>query len=115
MSSSFQIISVHSLPLFNFTQWKDKCAYYSFTTTKKTHSMCQVSLVVKYIYQTRICNKFPYYFRNNISKLLTARNPAHTLNIIALEALIIRKLESLFLIKQIREENKKMPQSQTIV
>ena len=50
ISSSFQIISVHlSLPLFNFTQWKDKCASYSFTTKKLTHSMCQVSLVVKYI------------------------------------------------------------------
>ena len=45
--SSFQIISVHlRLPLFNFTQWKDKCASYSFTTKKLTHSMCQVSLVV---------------------------------------------------------------------
>ena len=38
-----------SLPLFKLTQWKDKCASYSFTTKKLTHSMCQVSLVVKYI------------------------------------------------------------------
>ena len=38
-----------SIPLFNFTQWKDKCTSYSFTTKKLTHSMCQVSLVVKYI------------------------------------------------------------------
>ena len=37
-----------SLPLFNFTQWKDKCESLSFTTKKLTHSMCQVSLVVKY-------------------------------------------------------------------
>ena len=36
-----------SLPLFNFTQWKDKCTSYSFTTKKLTHSMCQVSLVVR--------------------------------------------------------------------
>ena len=49
ISSFFQIISVHlSLPLFSFTQWKDKCASYSFTTKNLTHSMCQVSLVVKY-------------------------------------------------------------------
>ena len=49
ISLSFQIISVHlSLPLFSFTQWKDKCASYSFTTKKLTHSMCQVSLVFKY-------------------------------------------------------------------
>ena len=40
-----------SLPLFNFTQWKDKCTSCSFTTKKLTHSMCQLSLVVKYIYQ----------------------------------------------------------------
>ena len=39
-----------SLPLFSFTQWKDKFASYSFTTKKLTHSMCQVSLVVKYIF-----------------------------------------------------------------
>ena len=38
-----------SLLLFNFTQMKDKCASYSFTTQKLTYSMCQVSLVVKYI------------------------------------------------------------------
>ena len=38
-----------SLPLFSFTQWKDKCASFSFTTKKLTHSMCQVSLVVKYM------------------------------------------------------------------
>ena len=38
-----------SLPLFSFIQWKDKCASYSFTTKKLTHSMCQVSLVVKYM------------------------------------------------------------------
>ena len=38
-----------SLPLFNFTQWKDKCTSCSFTTKKLTHSMCQVSLVVKYM------------------------------------------------------------------
>ena len=37
-----------SLSLFNFTQWKDKCASYSFTTKTLIHSMCQVSLVVKY-------------------------------------------------------------------
>ena len=50
MSSSFQIISVHlSVPLFSFMQWKDKCASYSLTTKKMTHSMCQVSLVVKYM------------------------------------------------------------------
>ena len=49
MSSYFQIISVHpSLPLFTFRQWKDKCTSYSFTTKKLTHSMCQVSLVIKY-------------------------------------------------------------------
>ena len=30
-------------------QWKDKCTLYSFTTKKLTHSMCQVSLVNKYI------------------------------------------------------------------
>ena len=30
-------------------QWKDQCASYSFTTKKLTHSMCQVSVVVKYI------------------------------------------------------------------
>ena len=53
ISSYFQIISVYlSLPLFNFTLWKDSCALCSFTTKKKmTHSMCQVSLVVKYIKQ----------------------------------------------------------------
>ena len=39
-----------SLPLFSFTQWKDKCASYSFTTKKLTYSVCQVSLVVKDIY-----------------------------------------------------------------
>ena len=38
-----------SLPLFYFTQWKDKCTSYLFTTKKLTHSMCQFSLVVKYI------------------------------------------------------------------
>ena len=38
-----------SLPLFIFTQLKDKCRLYSFTTKKLTHSLCQVSLVVKYI------------------------------------------------------------------
>ena len=38
-----------SLPLFSFTQWKVKFTPYSFTTKKLTHSMCQVSLVVKYI------------------------------------------------------------------
>ena len=44
------MILVHLiLPMFNFTQWKDKCVSYSFTTKKLTHSMCQVSLVVKYI------------------------------------------------------------------
>ena len=52
--SSFQIISVHlshvSLPLSKFMHLKDKCTSYSFTTKKLTHSMCQVSLVVKYIY-----------------------------------------------------------------
>ena len=49
ISLSFQILSVHlSLPLYNFTQWKDKSASYSFTTKKLTHSLCQVSLVVKY-------------------------------------------------------------------
>ena len=37
-----------SLLLFNFTQWKDKCTSYSFTTKKLSHNMCQVSLVVKY-------------------------------------------------------------------
>ena len=37
-----------SLPLSNFTQWKDKCASYSFTTNNLTHSVYQVSLVVKY-------------------------------------------------------------------
>ena len=37
-----------SLPLFNFTQSKDKCASYSFTTKQLTHSMGQVSFVVKY-------------------------------------------------------------------
>ena len=37
MSLSFQINSVHlSLPLLSFTQWKDKCASYSFTTKKFT-------------------------------------------------------------------------------
>ena len=40
-----------SLPLFSFTQWKDKCASYSLTTKKLTHSMRQVSLVVKYDYR----------------------------------------------------------------
>ena len=39
-----------SLYLFNFKQWKDKCTSYSITTKKLTHSMCQVSLVVKYMY-----------------------------------------------------------------
>ena len=38
-----------SLPLFSLTQRIDKCASYSFTTKIMTHSMCQVSLVVKYI------------------------------------------------------------------
>ena len=38
-----------SLPLFSLTQRKDKSASYSFTTKIMTHSMCQVSLVVKYI------------------------------------------------------------------
>ena len=38
-----------SLPLINFTQWKDEYTSYSFTTKILTHSMCQVSLVVKYI------------------------------------------------------------------
>ena len=38
-----------SQPLFNLTQWKDKCTSYSFTSKKMTHSSCQVSLVVKYI------------------------------------------------------------------
>ena len=48
----FDIVSVHlSLPLFNFTQEKDKCALYLFTTKKLTHSRCQVFLVVKY----RLC------------------------------------------------------------
>ena len=37
-----------SLPLFSLTQWKDKCASYSFTTKKLTHSICQVSLAVKH-------------------------------------------------------------------
>ena len=51
ISSAFQKISVyHSLPLYNFTQWKDKCASYSFNTKKLTYSMCQVSLIVKYSY-----------------------------------------------------------------
>ena len=41
----FQIISVHlSLPLFNFTQWKNKCASYSFT------QYVSGSLVVKYTF-----------------------------------------------------------------
>ena len=44
-----------TLSLFNFTQWKDKCTSYSFTTKKLTHSMCQVSLVVKYI-RKMLCN-----------------------------------------------------------
>ena len=44
------MISVHlSIPLFSFMQLKDKCASYSFTTKELTHSMCQVSLVVKYL------------------------------------------------------------------
>ena len=59
--SPFQIISVHlSLPLFNFTQWKDKCATYSFTTKTLTHSKCQVSLVVEYISKGRIYVKLFY-------------------------------------------------------
>ena len=41
-------IKKQGLPLFNFTQWEDKCASYSFTTKKLTNSMCQVTLVVKY-------------------------------------------------------------------
>ena len=49
ISSYFQIISMHLSLHLNFTQWKDKCASYSFTTKILTHSMCQVSLVVKYI------------------------------------------------------------------
>ena len=49
ISSSFQIFLVHlSLPLFNFTQWKDKCASYLFNTKTLTHRLCQVSLVVNY-------------------------------------------------------------------
>ena len=39
-----------SLPLFNSTQWKDKCASYSFTNKTLTHSICQVSSVVKNIH-----------------------------------------------------------------
>ena len=58
ISSYFQIISVHlSLPLFNFTQWKDKCASCSFTTKKMTHRWCQVSLAVKYIFDVTIKEK----------------------------------------------------------
>ena len=50
ISSAFQISSVYlSLPLFNFKQWKDKSALYSFITQRMTYIMCQVSLVVKYI------------------------------------------------------------------
>ena len=37
------------LPLFNFTHWKDKCASNSLTTKELTHSICPVSLAVKYI------------------------------------------------------------------
>ena len=68
ISSSFQKILVPlSLPLFSFTQWKDKCASYSFTTKKLTHSLCQVSLVVKYI----TCNiaaraKNRFVFKHNL-------------------------------------------------
>ena len=32
-------------------QWKDKCASYSLTIKKLTHRLCQVSLVVKYIWK----------------------------------------------------------------
>ena len=39
-----------SLLLFDFKHRKDKYASYLFTTKKSTHSMCQVSLVVKYIF-----------------------------------------------------------------
>ena len=35
-------------------QLKDKCASYSFTTKNLTYSVCQVSLVVKYIF-LRFC------------------------------------------------------------
>ena len=50
-----------SLPLFSFTQWKDKCASYSFTTKKLTHSMCRVSLVVKYIFQIKCLSLNIFY------------------------------------------------------
>ena len=37
ISLSFQVISVHlSLPLFNFTPWKEKCESYMFITKKLT-------------------------------------------------------------------------------
>ena len=62
ISLYFQIISVHlSLPLFNFTQWKDRCASCSFTTKNLTHRMCQVSLVVKYILYIRMLKNIKGY------------------------------------------------------
>ena len=47
----------HNLPLFNFTECKDKYASYSFTK-KMTRSMCQVTLVVKYILSLDFTNLF---------------------------------------------------------
>ena len=62
-----------SLPLFNFTQWKDKCTSYSYSTKILTHSMCQVSLVVKYIWaatwdfqQCGMCDQQPAHTRSLI-------------------------------------------------
>ena len=56
-----------SLPLLNFTQWEDKCASYSFTTKKLTHIMCQVSLVVKYIYHFSISADKSFILYHNFS------------------------------------------------
>ena len=83
MSSSFQIISVHlRLPLFNFTQWKDRCASYSFTTKILTHIMCQVSLVVKYKY----ISLTTYFNRFNVS--LPILSPTKIKNIILNEMVV---------------------------
>ena len=48
-----------NLPLFNFTQWKGQCALCPFTTKTSKHSMCHVSLVIKYIYHERNNPRLP--------------------------------------------------------
>ena len=61
-----------SLPLFSFTQRKDKCASYSFTTKILAHSMCQVSLVVKYsiFKDNSVISSIPNYFNNSETPII---------------------------------------------